>query len=105
MQAQHVFLNLFHGRSDPYAEMEDWGELGPILGPLKYVHVTYNSYIHISFDGADFDLTFTNDCVAYDGAFYGDFSVFAEATADDPDVRSRREDPAVSMAKLIEQRR
>lgn len=98
-----VFLNLFHGRDDPYAQMENWGDEGPILGPLDYVHVTYSSYVHISFDGEDFDLTFANDCLGYNGLFYGDFSVISAGTA--ARLGSRCEAPDVTKQNLRDQHR
>jgi hypothetical protein len=36
-----VYLHLFHGRKSPDEQLDDWGEDGPVLGPLKYVHTTY----------------------------------------------------------------
>lgn len=36
-----VWLHLFHGRSSPDEELDDWGCDGPCIGPLNYVHITY----------------------------------------------------------------
>jgi hypothetical protein len=36
-----VYLHLFHGRSSPDEELDDWGSDGPVIGPLNYVHITY----------------------------------------------------------------
>lgn len=71
------YLKLFHGRKDLEAEMEDWGESGPILGPLNYVHTTYGTTIHCSpaDQSPDIDLKVIDDCVYYDGMYYGDWSV------------------------------
>ena len=34
-----MFLRLYHGRTDPGQEMDDWGFVGPTFGPLScYVH-------------------------------------------------------------------
>ncbi len=34
-----MFLRLYHGRTDPDQEMDDWGFVGPAFGPLScYVH-------------------------------------------------------------------
>mgnify|MGYP001382833126 CR=1 FL=1 len=34
-----MYLRLYHGRTDPAQEMEDWGIVGPTFGPLScYVH-------------------------------------------------------------------
>jgi len=46
-----AYLELFHGRKDPKEELEDWGSLGPIFGPLQFVHTTYAC--NIKFNYAD----------------------------------------------------
>jgi hypothetical protein len=76
-----VYLNLFHGRAEPNEPMEGWGFEGPVLGPFLYVHITYASVVHVSTDGEGFDLPFAYDCLAYDGKFYGDFSIISEERA------------------------
>lgn len=96
-----MYLDLFHGRADPDQDMEDWGEQGPIIGPLEYGHTTYSSTLRIRFnDVNDHDLFFMRevtgynvatgevffedeawleikgDMVFYEGMYYGDWSFF-----------------------------
>ncbi len=34
-----MYLRLYHGRTDPDEQMDDWGFVGPTFGPLAcYVH-------------------------------------------------------------------
>lgn len=72
-----VYLELFHGRRDPDEDMDDWGFQGPIIGPLKYVHITYQSNLKIASDeDEDRDIIFFHDdMIYYDGAWYGDWSI------------------------------
>ena len=75
-----VYLELFHGRTDPSQDMDDLGTRGPVFGPLQFVHTTYNCEIKLGIpdDNADI-LSFHDDMVYYDGAYYGDWSVFSES--------------------------
>ena len=80
-----AYIELFHGRTDPKEELEDWGSPGPIFGPLQFVHTTYAC--HIKFNYADESqrhgwLNVTEDFVYYDGVYYGDWSVFTELSDD-----------------------
>lgn len=76
MSAQ-VALELFHGRSHPEQHLEDWGSQGPVF-IVDYVHVTYLCEIKLGIPepAGDGDLHFVQDLVYYDGAYYGDWSVF-----------------------------
>lgn len=79
-----VLLHLFHGRKDPDAELDDWGDNGPVLGPCKWVHTTYSTDVKFELVGADDDaaaLHVVNDMLYYAGVWYGDWSVF-DAAAD-----------------------
>ena len=29
------FISFFHGRTSPEEDLEDWGSIGPIVGPVK----------------------------------------------------------------------
>lgn len=74
-----VYLELFHGRKTAREHMDDWGELGPVFGPLDYVHTTYGN--DIKFNGKDSGngwLTVKNGLIYYDDMFYGDWSVFSQ---------------------------
>jgi len=73
-ESEGIYIHLFHGRDNVDEAMDDWGFDGPVLGPLPYVHITYMSEIKI---GDDFEpLRIKDDCVEYDGKYYGDWSMF-----------------------------
>lgn len=92
-----IYLGLFHGRDERDQDMADWGYEGPMIGPLTYVHTTYASFIHLCFadasrvplyfpaaDGAancaaEETLQIVGDLLAYDGRFFGDWTVFYHA--------------------------
>ncbi|MEK7468793.1 MAG: hypothetical protein AAB074_15565 [Planctomycetota bacterium] len=86
-----VYLELFHGtETTDRSELNDWGEQGPILGPLSYVHTTYAGDLKCCpLDGegqpdecASADLQVTCECLLYyDGMYYGDWSVTDESWA------------------------
>lgn len=92
-----VYLHLFHGRTTAEEDMNDWGEDGPVLGPLSYVHTTYGTDIKITHaqSGEDGSLTIVGDMVRYGGKLYGDWSVFgSDALTEDklaPQVFSQEE--------------
>lgn len=71
-----VALQLFHGRKDLAEGMDDWGTPGPIF-LVDYVHTTYKADIKLGIPepAGDGDLHIVEDCVYYDGVFYGDWSV------------------------------
>lgn len=37
-----LYIGFFHGRNTPEEAMDDWGFDGPVIGPLKWWHTTYN---------------------------------------------------------------
>ena len=86
-----LYLALFHGRHDRNAQMEDWGFNGPLLGPLAFCHTTYLADIKIEFEDAEdawhccqensrsVMLTVVDDMVHFEGAYYGDWTVFTVA--------------------------
>jgi hypothetical protein len=83
-----MYLGLFHGRKERREQMEDWGFVGPLLGPLRYCHTTYLHDIKICFEnvedarrclGSDdvhVFLTVVDDMIDFGNAFFGDWSVF-----------------------------
>lgn len=99
-----LYIQLFHGRDHLEEEMDDFGYEGPLLGPFRYVHITYLGDVKFAMRRAEFlsafpataaewlsagcsnmqadwidhHLTITNDLIAYDGKYYGDFSITAE---------------------------
>lgn len=77
LQAGKMYLKLFHGRKDPNQDMDDWGELGPVFGPLLFFHTTYGSCLKYQTESGQngmFDLY--EDMICYAGTYYGDWSVF-----------------------------
>jgi hypothetical protein len=36
-----LYIRLFHGRTDPDQDMDDWGSDGPVFGPYEFAHTTY----------------------------------------------------------------
>lgn len=80
-----VYLELLHGRKSPREQLDDWGEDGPILGPLRWVHTTYATDVkccpHGEVDGIA--LPVVEDLLHYDGMFYGDWSVIGQDVLDE----------------------
>jgi hypothetical protein len=82
---------LFHGRTDPSEDLDNWGSKGPVF-LVDYVHVTYRFDIKLGVPepAGDGDLKFADDLVYYDGVYYGDWSVFPEALLNqEPELRLR----------------
>jgi len=77
-----MYLELFHGRKTQSEELDNWGELGPVFGPLQFAHVTYCEDIKMQTaisngqSGEDHELQISEGLVYYDGMLYGDFSTF-----------------------------
>lgn len=79
-----MYLKLFHGRMDPDQDMEDWGFDGGYIGPLQYAHMTYMSDLKLAMEGFGssrareyyFTLTTHDDMLVFDGAYFGDWSLF-----------------------------
>jgi len=77
--AMFQYLQLFHGRTDPREQLNDWGSEGPVIGPLEYVHTTYATDVKFGFfdkSKSDGWLTIVNGLIYYDGVYYGDWSSF-----------------------------
>ena len=75
-----IYLRLFHGRTDPNQDMNEWGLDGPVLGPYEFVHTTYALNLKLNKNGACNELFCYEDMVYYEGAYYGDWSVFGLET-------------------------
>ena len=72
-----MYIELFNGRKTPDEVLDDWGTEGPIFGPLQHVHSTYATDVKLGFeDATDGRLLYVDDCVYYDGVYYGDINVF-----------------------------
>jgi len=101
-----LYLRLFHGRSDPNQEMDDWGSDGPILGPYLFCHTTYNCHLKLGRpdDGRDELYIAGFDMVFYGGVYYGDWSVFGEAELKDDGFEPSIYDPEKAKPPKIEKR-
>jgi hypothetical protein len=76
-----VYIRLFHGRTDPDQNMDDWGSDGPVFGPYTYVHTTYTTLIRLGdSDSTCHELHVRQDMLYYDGVYYGDWTVFEKET-------------------------
>lgn len=75
-----LYIELFHGRKYLDDLQDDWGFEGPVFGPYDYVHTTYANEIKMCREGRPHVLTVVDDFVYYDGAWFGDWSVFDEAS-------------------------
>src|SRR5262245_66454758 len=71
--------------------MDNWGDPGPVF-LVDYVHTTYRSDIKLGIPhpAGDGDLKLVEDCVYYDGVYYGDWSVFpASLLEEEPELKAR----------------
>ena len=76
-----LYIRLFHGRTDPEQDMDDWGSDGPVFGPYEFVHITYASCVRFGRQNGDCDSLYVyEDMLFYNGAYYGDWSVFTDET-------------------------
>jgi hypothetical protein len=77
-----LYLGMFHGRRATDEALDDWGSQGPILGPLQWCHSTYGNWrlnwIREADDhpDADLELTFIDNLLAFNGVYYGDWTLF-----------------------------
>jgi len=72
-----VYIRLFHGRTNPKQNMDDWGSDGPVFGPYQFVHATYAYHLKLGRPDGDYDEIFVyEDMLYYGGVYYGDWSVF-----------------------------
>jgi hypothetical protein len=81
--AGKLYLQLYHGRTDPGQQMDDWGFTGPTFGPLSHILQTYfcTLCLHAEPDH-ELWLEKTDDMVAWGGAYYGAMTIFiAEPTS------------------------
>jgi hypothetical protein len=85
-----LYLGLFHGfkNETERAQAGCWGEGGPIIGPLKFVHTTYGTDVKFEFDDPtrhtvygfthqdDYLTINSNGCIIFNRMEYGDWTVF-----------------------------
>lgn len=77
-----MYLQLYHGRHALDEDMDGWGFDGPLFyipDELGGVTMTYASEIQFEFAKDQFGLLhIDDDCVYYDGAWYGDWTFFSD---------------------------
>ena len=99
-----LYLQLFHGRKKPSENLEDWGSIGPVFGPIGHFQFTYGT-LRMEKEGTFIDagidlrksksifderlpgsteLHRHEDLIHYDGVFYGDFSIFIAKEGETP---------------------
>ena len=76
-----LYIRLFHGRTNPNQDMDEWGSDGPVFGPYEFVHTTYTHHVKLGKPDGNCDEMFLHeDMFYYDGIYYGDWSVFTDET-------------------------
>jgi len=81
-----LYLGLYHGRETVEKDIDNWGDNGPLIGPLKNIRVVYMTDIQLEFENRwdalkyglrldQAELTVKADCVAYRNIFYGDWKI------------------------------
>jgi hypothetical protein len=79
-----MYLRLYHGRTDPDQEMEDWGFAGPTFWPLScYVH-TYCCHFRIHGESIHDEIWLEthDDMIRWHDGYYGDMEVFIAAAGE-----------------------
>lgn len=105
-----VYISLFHGRNDPDAIMEDWGEPGPLLGPFEWIQVSYLKNIRVGFldekgNNQDGMFAVVDDMVFYDGMYYGDYDILSASRLSTRDMKkSMAERFDQSLTKVTQER-
>lgn len=84
-----IYLKLSHGRTPCDLDMDDWGDDGPWIGPIDWIHFTYQTEFQIGFvndkeywSGSAASLPpsplyFHNDCIYLDGIHYGQWDIMS----------------------------
>lgn len=80
-----VCISLFHGRTDPAQQMDDWGTEGPVIMNVGFAW-TYGllKVFDILPDGKWGDMIFLpvgDGMIQLDGVFYGDFEIILPDSA------------------------
>ena len=87
------YLKLFHGRERPGEQLDEWGDRGRSLVPIRTsMRLTSPTSSLRTNEGV---LTIVGDLVYFDGMFYGDWSVFDGPSA----MRMRIDTSCSSRAK------
>jgi hypothetical protein len=75
--AGKLYLQLYHGRTDPEQQMDDWGFTGPTFGPLSCVVQTYFTTVRLHGEPyQELWLEQCDDMIVWNGSYYGDMSIF-----------------------------
>jgi hypothetical protein len=79
-----MYLRLYHGRTDPDQEMDDWGFVGPTFGPLScYVQTYCRTFrMHGEHDTDEVWLQVHDDLLVWGESYYGDMEVFVAGPTD-----------------------
>ena len=101
-----LYIRLFHGRTDPNQNMDDWGSDGPVFGPYQYAHTTYQRCLKLGKPDGNCDKLYIvgPDMVFYDGVYYGDWSVFGENELKEDGLELPTYDPAKAKPPKLEKR-
>ena len=78
-----MYLRLFHGRSDPNQDMDEWGSYGPVLGPYELIHSAYAFSLELGNNDTCDELFYHGGMVYYDGIYYANWTVFDDPTLND----------------------
>jgi len=84
LQTGKMYVRLYHGRTDPEQDMDDWGFQGPTFGPLScYVHTYCSTFrIHGESNASELWLETHRDMIRWGGSFFGDLEVFVAGEND-----------------------
>lgn len=70
------YLRLFHGRTDPDRDMEEWGSGGPYIGPISGISWVYGKLRLHSDNAFEFiNKVQVDDMISFGGVYYGDFEI------------------------------
>ena len=94
-----LYIELYHGRTDPDEQMDDWGFSGPVLGPFEFIHHTYLSHIRVGYRGECYDLPLHDDMVEYRGNYYGDWTILGTNV---PAYLKSRQEPMAKTMQVLE---
>lgn len=84
--APGIYLRLLHGRSPSDQQLDDWGDDGPWIGPLRWFHCTYLSTFSLGFvSGEEYQpvtdrkipapIYFYDEMIYFRGMYYGDWEI------------------------------
>lgn len=72
-----MYAQLFHGRTNPKQDMEDWGFEGPVIGPTDF-GMTYGQ-LRIFDELGDMEFfPMVEGCIQFGDAYYGDVAFLDE---------------------------